>query len=200
MTARLDGRVPILRRLDGGKRALGAVNGDAAVSAGADAGVIVPPPIEQIVTRLRSRPRMVRDFVSGESRRLAKFLGEEILRPGFHAVRCSECAGLVARGERRAGLDRELIEREVVGGVAKREAELVAPGLRRLALARIDEVERDAAEMALGKVERRERLIGGVLAPERFQACVVERLHPEREPVDAGGTIAGEARRFDAGG
>src|SRR5690242_8280358 len=35
---------------------------------------------------------------------------------------------------------------------------------------------------------------------ERFQCVVVERLHAERDAVDAGGAITLEACRLDAGG
>ena len=87
----------------------------------------------------------------------------------------------------------------MIGRVARARAELILPGPARLPLSRIDQVERDAREMALGERERGERFIGAVLAAERLEAVIVERLHPEREPVDAGGAVAGEALGLDAG-
>ena len=54
--------------------------------------------------------------------------------------------------------------------------------------------------MALGEVKRRQGLFCRVLAPERLEARIVERLHPERQPVDAGRAVAGEALRFHARG
>ena len=106
-------------------------------------------------------------------------------------------AGRVARGERRAFLDGELIEREMVGFMAEREPELVVPRGRRLTLARIDQVERHAREMPLGESKCGKRLVGGVLAAERLQARIVQRLHPERQAVDAGCAVAREVLSLD---
>ena len=60
---------------------------------------------------------MVRDFVGRQSRRLAKLLGERIELARKVVVRNTQRAGFMARGKRRALLDGELIEREVVGGM-----------------------------------------------------------------------------------
>ena len=62
------------------------------------------------------------------------------------------------RGERRAWLDGELVEREMVLRVGKRAGELVTPGRQSLALPRIDQVEGHALEIALGDGERRQSL------------------------------------------
>ena len=57
---------------------LGAAKRDAAMRTGADAGIVVAAPIEQVVAQLSSGPRVVRDFVGRQSRALAQLLGEEI--------------------------------------------------------------------------------------------------------------------------
>src|SRR4029078_9561887 len=78
--------------------------------------------------------------------------------------------------ERRALLDGELVEREGVLRVGERAGELLAPGLHLLPLPRIDQVAGHALEIALGDGERGKSLFARVLATERFQARIVERL------------------------
>ena len=80
----------------------------------------------------------------------------------------------------------------------ERACELLAPGRQRLPLPRIDQVEGHALEIALGDGERGKRLLARVLAPERFEARIVERLHAERHAVDAGGAVACEPSSLDA--
>ncbi len=53
--------------------------------------------------------------------------------------------------------------------------------------------------MAFGKRERSQRFVCRVLAPKRLETLIVERLHAERQPVDAGRTVAGEVLGLDAG-
>ena len=53
--------------------------------------------------------------------------------------------------------------------------------------------------MALGERQRGQRFFRRVLAAERLEASIVERLHAERQPVDAGRPIAGEVLGLDAG-
>ena len=116
---RLDGFAPGFRRFHRRQRALRAIHGDAAMRAGADAGIIVAAPIEQVVARLRSRPRVVRHLVSGQPRFLAKLLRQLVERAAASPFGIAQRARGVARGERRALLDGELIEREVVGRVSR---------------------------------------------------------------------------------
>ena len=47
--------------------------------------------------------------------------------------------------------------------------------------------------------DRLDRLGDAVAAAQRLQVGVVQRLHADREPVDAGGAIAAEAAGLDAG-
>ena len=53
--------------------------------------------------------------------------------------------------------------------------------------------------MALGERQRGQRFVRAVLAAERLEASIVERLHAERQPVDAGRSVAGEVLGLDAG-
>ena len=85
----------------------------------------------------------------------------------------------------------------MIGGVAQRLGQLAPPLRDALAFARIDQIERDAAEIALGQIERSQRFIGRMHSPERLETLIVERLHSKRKPIDAGRRVAGEALRLD---
>ena len=50
-----------------------------------------------------------------------------------------------------------------------------------------------------GEFDRRQRLVDRVLPAERLEVGVVQRLDPDRQPVDAGGAIAAEPLGFHAG-
>src|SRR6478736_1394923 len=144
---------------------LGAAKGDAAMGAGTDANIVVASPIEQVVARLSSDPRVVRHFVGRQASAIAQLLGEEIEGLGLLAVRDCEIAGGMQRGERRARLDGELIERQVVLRVVQSARQLVAPCGQGLPLPRIDQVEGYALEILLGDDKCRQRLIACVLTP-----------------------------------
>ncbi len=88
----------------------------------------------------------------------------------------------------------------MIGSMSEREGELIFPLAHGLAFARIDQIERDAIEMLLGERQRGQRFLRGMLAAERLEAVIVERLHAERGSVDPGGTVARELLRLDAGG
>src|SRR5680860_1589269 len=62
------------------------------MGAGADPGIVMPAPIDEIVPRLRSRPRMVRDLIGGEARLLAELLRQDIHRACSVAVRHMQAA------------------------------------------------------------------------------------------------------------
>ena len=81
--------------------------------------------------------------------------------------------------------------------VGERLCQLLAPGVQSLSLSRIDQVEGHALEIPLGDGEGGKRLIACVLAPERFEARILERLHAKRHAVDARGAVAGEASGLD---
>src|SRR5579862_2810230 len=84
-------------------------------------------------------------------------------------------------------------------GFTDRAREFRLPGGKRLARARINQIERVAVEDGARDGNRLERLLRAVQAAELLQREVVERLHAERDAVDAGGAIAAEARRLNAG-
>src|SRR5262245_1904240 len=117
MTVRFDRGEPALWRFDCRQRSLGAIDSNATMGARTGAHIVVTAPIEQVVTRLRAGPRMVRYLISRESCRLAQLLRELVERTRTRPIRDAQSAGGMARGERRALLDGELVEREVVRSV-----------------------------------------------------------------------------------
>ena len=74
-----------------------------------------------------------------------------------------------------------------------------AQAVERLARPRVDQIERVALEVRARHRDGVERLLRRVQAAELLQRDIVERLHAERDAVDAGGAIAAEARGLDAG-
>ena len=104
-----------------------------AVRAGADAGIGAVAPVSEIVAALLAGPGVVGDFVGGQAggRRSSPGSARRARRrrPGS-AGTSSPLRG--HRGEARAGLDGQLVEREVAGAEGERAAELGPP--RRSAL------------------------------------------------------------------
>src|SRR5450755_5111311 len=85
--------------------------------AGADAGIFIAAPVDEIVPALRAWARMIRYFVGGESVLAADLLRDVIKRARHGLVGRLELAGGVQSEERRALLDGQLIERQVLGRV-----------------------------------------------------------------------------------
>ena len=87
----------------------------------------------------------------------------------------------------------------MLGRLGNGALELGRPGFDRLARARVDQIERIALEIRARDGNGFERFLRRVQATEFLQRRVVERLHAERDAVDAGRAIAAKARGFDAG-
>ena len=131
--------------------------GDAAVRAGADAEIVAAAPVDQVVPRAGGRAAgMVGDLVGVEA-------GAPPARPGWSrtAPRPGPASGGAQRPrlhrpvERGAGLDGQLVGRDVLGAQRQRLAELGAPGVRRLAGPGVDQVDREAREGAARRPRRR---------------------------------------------
>jgi hypothetical protein len=118
--------------------------------------------------------------------------------PGF-LVRHGDLACGVEALEPGAGLDGELVEREVLHRMADRLLQLRAPGLRRLAGAGVDEIEGMALEDGGRDPHRRQGLLDRMHPPQAPQVGIVERLHAERDPVDPRLAIAAKPPGLDAG-
>ena len=137
--------------------------------AGADAGIFVAAPIDQIVPAFGARPRVVGDLVSRQAGLGAGRLREIVEIARGVVVGNDELAGLVQAEERRARLDGELIKREMLGRFRDGALEFGGPGGGRLARARVDEIERVTLEIRARDRDRVERFLRGVQAAEFFQ-------------------------------
>ena len=132
--------------------------------------------------------------------RLGDLLGRVEQRAAELLVRRRQFAGAPQPLEDRVGLDGELVDRQMLAGHRHRLGQLGAPGRLALAGAGVDEVERSAREDRRRGLDRLDRFGDVVTAAERLEVGVVERLDADRQAVDAGGAIAAEAPRLDAGG
>ena len=87
----------------------------------------------------------------------------------------------------------------MLAGERERLLQLGAPGRFALAGAGVDQIERGARKNRRRGLHRRQSFRDVVAAAERLEVVIVERLHADRQAVDAGGAIAAKAARFDAG-
>ncbi len=129
---------------------------------------------------------MVGDLVGVEAGALQHVLGG--LEEGRRQVRVGRRPAAAADRpvERRAGLDGQLVGRDVLGAQRQRLAELGAPGARRLAGTGVDQVDRQAREDAAPRSRRRG-------APRRRRGCGRGRPAPHR-PATAPPATAGSRR------
>ncbi len=92
--------------------------------AGTDADVILVAPVGEVVAALLARPRMIADLVGGQAPGFGQFAGQCVeVRRGIVGKR-HERAPADVGGEARAGLDRELIERQMSGAEGERAGQL----------------------------------------------------------------------------
>ena len=192
---RLDPHQPGLGTLFGGDRVPDAVDIEAAMGAGADAGIFLAAPVDQIVPALRAGARVIGNLVGRQSVPRADLLRHVVQRARGRFIRRLQFAGGVQAEERRALFDGELIERQMLGGFRDRELQFFGPHRGRLVGAGIDQVERIAIERGARDRDRIQRLARAVQPAQRLQRGIVQRLHAERHAVDAGCAIAAKARR-----
>ena len=95
----------------------------AAVRARADAGIIAVAPVSEVVAALRARARVVADFIGGQARGRGALAGQLVQRGGEVGVERLELARGMERGEARAGLDGQLVERQMAGAERQRAVE-----------------------------------------------------------------------------
>src|SRR5205823_2899058 len=116
--------------------------------------------------------------------------GETLLRQLVHRGRSVlvSAEDLAARGaiaKGGAGLDRQLIKRNMRPGQAQRLAELVLPGRDALSGTRIDQVEGVSREGFGRQGNGSDRFVSTVTAAEKPQRRWIERLHTQGQAVDA---------------
>src|SRR6185369_15325553 len=104
------------------------------------------------------------------------------------------------RGEARAWLDRQLVERQMLGAERERAFEARRPASFTIARQGVDQVETDATDRRLGRLQRAQSLVRGMGAAEKSERLIVEALQAEADAIDAGLGEIGEARRLGAVG
>ena len=106
--------------------------GQPAVSAGTDADIVAVAPVDEVVTALLARPGVVADLVGGQPG-----VAEQLAGSARTGSACSSSSSgtswpcLDHGVEARAGLDGELVERQMAIGDGQRPAQLVPPGCAR---------------------------------------------------------------------
>ncbi len=132
-------------------------------------------------------PGVVGDFVALEARsgQIADgFLGHLCLAL---LVGQNQFAGGGQFGEAGAGVDGELVGREVLGFQCHRLDQGLSPGRRGLAGQTVDQVEAQVVETGLAGQGHRQLALGpGMGAVDSAQGLVVKGLDADTQPVDPG--------------
>ncbi len=158
-------------------------------------------PVAQVVTPLLSGAREIRDLVvlvAGSDK--AHVHGE--IAPAFGLLAGEETRPFAAQEVHlRAFVDFEQIQAQVIGLERDRLFERAPEARLGLARDRQHEIDREILESGLPRLPHHPfgaRRI--VPAPDQSELAIRERLHPDREPVDAGGAQRSERRRVEIGG
>ena len=152
-----------------------------------DPEIVLVAPIDEIVPAFGPGPGVVGDLIGrqpGGRKPVLRRL-EQCRRAFFIGQR--EFAAPSEGRKGGTGLDRQLVERQVLAGKGERLIELAAPDAKALAGAGVDQVEREPRKCRAGMVDRGDGLLSVMGAAQQAQGRRVERLDSERQPVDAGG-------------
>ena len=162
---------------------------------------VAAAPIDQVVPGFRARLRVVRDLVGAQPCFLAHALRNFIHIGGGVFIRQAPERPLgKAVAEGRTGLDRQLVERQVIGGHCQRLGQFRAPLVRCLVLTRIDQVEARARERLACDIEGVAGLRDRMKPTKAAQIGVVQRLDTHGNAVDAGVAEFPEPAGLDGGG
>src|SRR5690242_14657453 len=88
----------------------------------------------------------------------------------------------------------------MLGAEGERFFQFLAPRVQRLIGTGVDQIERHAVEVRRRQLERGAGLGGIVQSAQHLQIAIIQRLHAQRETVDAGRAIVAKARRVCACG
>ena len=149
-----------------------------------EAEPIAVAPVHEVVPARLSRPRPIRDLVL-----LVARLRHSALRPLVHrrlyvVVRLRHAPMVDVVRQLGPLLNRQRVQRHVLRRQPNRLLQSLLPAFQRLIRQPVDEVEVDAREASLARpCVPLLRLLRRVNAVERQQFVVVERLHPETQPV-----------------
>ena len=100
-------------------------------------------------------------------------------------------------GKRRIGLQRELIARQMPGPIRKRNLNVGQRLGQRLQRKSVHQIQVETFEVTPGERDRRPGFVSIVNAAQCPEMCRVEALDSERQAVDAGLPVSGEALGFD---
>src|ERR1700743_3501143 len=92
-----------------------AIDIEAAVRAGSDAGIFLAAPVDEVMFAFRARSRVVGNLVGRQALARTDILCDVVECACDVLVRCLELARLMQAEERRAFLNGELIERQMLG-------------------------------------------------------------------------------------
>ena len=169
------------------------------VRTAAQPGIFAIAPIDEVVATFRAGSSVVRDLIGRKPFRMRELPCRIEQSEAQVLVWKLEFARITQALEDGVGLDGQLIERDMVSDMVERSCELIAPLGLGLSRSAVDEVEAEAGKERGGELNRMKRLGDRVLAPERLEVGVAQRLHADRQAVDAGGAISAKPPRFDAG-
>ena len=180
--------VPLRRAVVGESHAAAALAQEAA-GAAARRRVLPAAPVERVVDRLLAFARVIADLVSrvpalGELRadRIAHVRDRLVVRKRELAA----AQGLRHRDLFRQSRQREGVAGDVLGAERDGGGGVASGQVFRLPLNAVDQIQRDVAEARCARgLECAHRVAAAVLAPESDQLRRRERLHADREPVDA---------------
>ena len=194
----LDRRQPGLRHRLGNGDDPRSVFDEAAMCARADADIFAVAPIGEIMAAFRARLRVVGDLVGRQTMAGGDILREAVEIGGLVVVRHDELAGGLQRVERRC-LPRSSAGK-ATDGRRRGRSPLPARAPRRPASGR--GAHRSGRRTDAGRCRapgRSRRSASSTLCsrPRDLQVAVVQRLHAERDAVDAGGAVAAEALGLD---
>ena len=116
--------------------------------AGTDAGIFFAAPVDQIVPALCARARVIGNLIGRQAVPRADLLRDIIKRARGLLIRRLQFARGMKGEERRALLDRQLIERQMLGRFPNRKLQLIGPHPWRLTGAGVDQVKRIALKGA----------------------------------------------------
>ena len=163
---------------DCGRQLVGA-NAQPAMSPRSCADIITVAPVHEVVAALGARPGMVGNLVSRKSVCFRYRLGKLIeLRPQL-GVGYLQLARVVEREERRAFLDGQLIQGEMVGSERDRPLQLGLPSVHGLIRTRVDEIERQSRKRLARHVDCLERGIDIMQPSQQLQIPVMQGLDPQ---------------------
>ena len=129
------------------------------VRAGADADIILIPPIGQIVAAFLAGGCVVANLIGRKTRRAhLRLCGGIEIRRAVIIQRHPLALGNIG-GKARAGFDGQLVQRHMCGAKTDGAGQFGLPLLDRLVRAGVDQVDADAVEKPLCGAERRQAFI-----------------------------------------